>query len=60
MYDQGLDKGLLARLNKEVRDVQAPFVADNEEEDVQDFDYADSDATASECVASVTKSFPRL
>ena len=46
-------------MNKEVRDVQAPFVADNEEEDVQDFDYADSDATASECVASVTKSFPR-
>lgn len=44
MFNQGLDKGLLAQLNKEASEVQAPFVVDNEAEDVQDFD-DDSEAT---------------
>lgn len=35
LFDQGLNKGLLAQLNKEGSGVQADFVADNEEEDVQ-------------------------
>lgn len=35
LFDQGLDKNLLAQLNKEVSGVQAHFVTDNEEEDVQ-------------------------
>ncbi|KAL3132156.1 hypothetical protein ABBQ32_008763 [Trebouxia sp. C0010 RCD-2024] len=54
MFDnlKGLDRGLLARLNKEVSSVQASFVADNEEEDVQDFNDADSQCTVSDCVFS--------
>ena len=32
--------------------MQVPFVADNEEEDVQDFADVDSDATVSECAFS--------
>ena len=49
---KGLDRGLLAQLNKEVSGVQASFVADNEEEDVQDFNDADSQGTVSDCVFS--------
>lgn len=36
MFDKGLDSGLSAQLNKEGHDVQAAFVADNEEDDLQD------------------------
>ena len=36
-------------------DVQLPFIADNEEEDVQDFADADSDATVSKCAFSDDK-----
>ena len=49
MFSKGLDSGLLAQLNKEVSGVQAAFVAENEEDDVQDFNDADSQATISEC-----------
>ncbi|KAL3132005.1 hypothetical protein ABBQ32_008625 [Trebouxia sp. C0010 RCD-2024] len=49
---KGLDRGLLAQLNKVVSGVQASFVADNEEEDVQDFNDADSQGTVSDCVFS--------
>ncbi|KAL3142225.1 hypothetical protein ABBQ38_002571 [Trebouxia sp. C0009 RCD-2024] len=52
MFDKGLDSGLLAQLNKEGSCVQAAFVADNEEDDVQDFNDADSQATVAECANS--------
>ncbi|KAL3134143.1 hypothetical protein ABBQ32_008562 [Trebouxia sp. C0010 RCD-2024] len=54
MFDnwKGLDRGLLAQLNKEVSGVQTSFVADNEEEHVQDFTGADSQSTVSDCVFS--------
>ncbi|KAL3152078.1 hypothetical protein ABBQ32_001187 [Trebouxia sp. C0010 RCD-2024] len=61
MFDnlKGLDRGLLAQLSKEVSGVQASFVADNnsfvadnEEENVQDFNDADSQGTVSDCVFS--------
>ena len=48
----GAGRGLQAQLAKEVNDVHVPFIADNEEEDVQDFADVDSDATVSECVFS--------
>ncbi|KAL3144123.1 hypothetical protein ABBQ32_003914 [Trebouxia sp. C0010 RCD-2024] len=46
---EGLDRGLLSSANS---GVQASFVADNEEEDVQDFNDADSQGTVSDCVFS--------
>ncbi|KAL3140549.1 hypothetical protein ABBQ32_005127 [Trebouxia sp. C0010 RCD-2024] len=54
MFDnlKGLDRGLLAQPDKEVSGVQASFVADNEEEDVQDFNDTDSQGTVSDCVFS--------
>ena len=48
----GAGTGLQAQLAKEVSDVQVPFIADNEEEDVQVFTDVDSDATVSECAFS--------
>ena len=47
----GAGTGLQAQLAKEVSDVQVPFIADNEEEDVQVFTDVDSDATVSECAS---------
>lgn len=41
--------GLLAQLNKGVNGVQAAFVADNEEDTVQDLNDADLETIVSEC-----------
>ncbi|DBB14249.1 TPA: hypothetical protein ACH3X3_001195 [Trebouxia sp. C0006] len=48
-----LETSKLAQLVKEVSDLQAPFIAENDEEDVQDFSDVDSNADSNiECLLS--------